>query len=122
MSPKRYQRGMTAIGMLILASVIGTLGLGVMKVTPLYLENMRLNAVMDDMQTELSGHGATPSTIRSELNKRLYIEGIRIPGEAVKIVQGSNGYQVRIQHEGRTPYIADIWLLVVFDKQILVAR
>lgn len=119
---KRRQQGITAIGMLILASVFGVIGLAAIKVTPLYLENMRLDTVMDDIQTELSGTGATPAAIRTALNKRLYIEGVRLPPETVKIAQSGNGYQVRIQHEGRAPFIADIWLLVVFDKQISIGR
>jgi hypothetical protein len=122
MSPRHGQRGITALGMLILAGLVGVLGLGALKVTPLYLQNLRLGAVMDDLPTELNGKGATPAAIRSELNKRLYIEGVRIPGEAVKIVQGRNGYQVQVQHEGRAPFVADIWLLVVFDKQISITR
>jgi hypothetical protein len=122
MTPRHGQRGITALGMLILAGLVGVLGLGALKVTPLYLQNLRLGAVMDDLAIELNGKGATPAAIRSELNKRLYIEGVRIPGEAVKIVQGRNGYQVQVQHEGRAPFMADIWLLVVFDKQISIAR
>lgn len=122
MNLRCHQQGITAIGMLILAAVFGTIGLGALKVTPLYLQNMRLGTVMDDVQAELSGTGATPATIRTALFKRLYIENVRLPQEAVKIVQSGSGYEVRIQHEARASFVSDIWLLVVFDKQISISR
>jgi hypothetical protein len=117
--PKR-QAGITAIGFLFLATVFGIIGLGVMRVLPLYLENMRLSTVLDDLQRDFSG--GTPQGIRVEMAKRFSIEGVRVPTENVKISQVRDGYQVRVQYENRAPFIADIWFLVAFDKQVLVRR
>jgi hypothetical protein len=116
----RKQAGLTAIGFLFLAAVFGLIGLGGMRLIPLYLENMRLSTILDDIERD--GGGLSPQGIRLEMAKRFSIEGVRIPTESVKISQVRDGYQVHVQYENRAPFIADIWFLVAFDKQVLVTR
>ena len=116
------QVGVTAIGLCILASVFGVLGLGVMKITPLYLQNMRLTTVLEDLKAEMDGKGSTAGNIRLYLNKRLYVEGVDVGPEDVKITPTGNGYNVAIEYDNRTPFIADVWLLVAFDKQVQIRR
>lgn len=116
------QGGMTVIGFLFLAALIGLVGLAGIKVFPLYYQNMRLGTVMSDMQRDLSGTGATPQAIRVELDKRFAVEGVRVPSDSVSIMQSSNGYQLNITHEARAPYVGNIWFLVEFDKQVEIRR
>lgn len=119
---RHSQAGITAIGFLFLAAVFGVIGLAAIKLVPLYMQNMRLTTVLNDMERELQGEGRTPTSLRNELSQRLAVEGVRVPRESVNISQVRNGYQVRIEHENRTPFIADIWFLVVFDKQVEISR
>lgn len=122
MTVRGRQAGITVIGFLILACLFGALGLAAIKVAPMYLQNMRLSTVLNDIQTELAGQGTTPVNIQRELDRRFAVEGIRLPKDNVKITQAKSGYQVRIQYENRAPYVADIWLLVAFDKQVEITR
>jgi hypothetical protein len=119
---RHRQRGITVLGFLVLAAAFGVIGLAGIKVTPMYIKNMRLSRVLQDAQTELAGKSPNPASIRNEIYKRFSIEDINLPNENVKIVQSKNGYTVRIQYENRVPYIADIWLLIVFDKQVEIRR
>jgi len=116
------QRGVTVIGFLILAILFGIVGLAAIKVTPMYIKNMRLSKVLQDTQQELNGKGANPQNIRVEIAKRFSIEDINLPNDNIKINQSKNGYTVRIQYENRVPYVADVWLLIVFDKQVEIRR
>jgi hypothetical protein len=122
MGSRHRQRGITALGFLILATLVGIVGLAAIKVTPMYINNMRLSRVMDDTATELSGKGSTPGTIRNEIYKRFSIEDINLPADSVKITQSRNGYSLRVQHENRVSYVADVWLLVIFDKQVEIRK
>ena len=119
---RNRQRGVTVLGFLILAALFGVIGLAAIKVTPMYIKNMRLSRVLQDTQQELNGKGANPGSIRSEIQKRFSIEDINLPSETIKVAQSKNGYTVRIQYENRAPYIADVWLLIVFDKQVEISR
>lgn len=119
---RHKQAGVTALGFLILATLFGVVGLAVLKITPMYIKNMRMSTILDDVERELSGQGPTPTTIRQELAKRFSIEDINMDIEAMKIVQSKNGYSLRVQYEERAPYVADIYLVVAFDKQVEIRR
>lgn len=119
---RRQQRGVTAIGLLILVCIFGVIGMAVLKITPLYLQHLRLSTIMSDVHDELGGTGTTPAGIRNTLTRHFTVEGIRIPPNEIKITQSRNGYQLSIDHESRTPFFADIWFLLVFDKQVEIPR
>jgi hypothetical protein len=119
---RRRQRGITVLGFLILAVLFGAVGLAAIKVTPMYINSMRMSRVLQDTEQELSGKGSNPTTIRQEIYNRLSIEDIKLPNDNLKIAQSKNGYTVRVQSEDRVPYVADIWLLMVFDKQVEIRR
>ena len=116
------QRGMTVLGFLVLAALFGVVGLAAIKVTPMYIKNMRLSHVLTDTQRELNGKGVSAQNIRVDIAKRFSIEDINMPSENIKIAQSSDGWSVRIQYESRVPYFADLWLLTVFDKQVEIRR
>ena len=116
------QAGITALGFLILAMLVGVVGLAVIKVTPMYLKHMRMNQVLTDIEQELSGQGPTPASIRNELSKRFSVEDITIEVNAPKITQSKNGYTLRIQYEERAQYVADVYLVLVYDKQVEIRR
>jgi hypothetical protein len=122
LTSRRGQAGVTVIGFLILASLFGLVALGGIKVVPMYIKNMRMSTILDDVQRELSGTGTNPAGIRNAISKRLSVESIDLAADSIKINQANNGYQVRVQYEERAPYIADVWLLVAFDKQVEIRR
>ncbi len=120
---RRRQAGMTVIGFLFLAALFGVVALGGIKLFPLYYQNVRLGTVMDDLRRDLSGSGSvTPQTIRRELDSRFSVEGVSIPRDSVNIMQTANGYELSIAHEGRAPYLGNVWLLVEFEKQVEIRR
>jgi hypothetical protein len=119
---RRSQAGITALGFLILASLVGVVALAVVKVTPMYIKKMRMDTILDDVQQSLRGQGATPQSIRYELGKRFSIEDIKLNPEAFKITQSKGGYSLRVQYEDRAPYVAEIYLVMAYDKQVEIAR
>lgn len=120
--PPRRQTGVTAIGFLVLACVFGVLGLAGLKIVPLYMQKMRISTVLDDLGRDSETGTPTPQSIRNELDRRFSIEGINVPRDNVKITQVRDGYQVQIQHEERTPFVADLWFVVVFDERVEIRR
>jgi hypothetical protein len=121
-STRHSQAGMTAIGFIIIAALVGIVGLAALKVTPMYIKNMRMSTIMADVEKELSGQSPTPVTIRQELAKRFSVEDINLDTEDMKITQSKNGFTLSIKYEERAPYVADIYLLVAFDKQVEIRR
>ena len=81
-----------------------------------------MSTILTDVGRELSGESPTPETIRTELARRFSIEDISFPTRDVKITQSKNGYSVHVQYEERAPYVADLYLLVAYDKQVEITR
>jgi hypothetical protein len=121
--PTRHsQAGITALGLLILASLVGVVGLAVVKVAPMYINNMRMTRVLDDVADEMSGQNATPQSIRNELQRIFIVEDIRLASDELKIAPSKNGYSVSVQYEKRASYVADIYLLMAYEKQVEITR
>jgi Domain of unknown function (DUF4845) len=83
---------------------------------------MRMSTIMTDIENDLSGQSPTPVTIRQELARRFSVEDINLDTDALKITQSKNGFTLSIKYEERAPYVADIYLLVAFDKQVEIRR
>jgi hypothetical protein len=87
-------------------------------VTPFYINNMRMTTILEDVQRDLSGNAPTPQSIRYELARRFSVEDVKIDEDSLKITQSKNGYTLRVQYDGRASYIANMYLVVAYDKQV----
>ena len=56
---RHSQAGITALGFLILAMLVGVVGFAVLKVTPMYIKNMRMNTILEDVKKDLDGQAPT---------------------------------------------------------------
>lgn len=116
------QSGITVIGFLILASLVGTVGMAGLKIFPLYMERMRIGTVLDDLQDELGTGGNTAQGIRQALESRLYIESLELSRDEVDVTRSDSGFVVKIDREAKAPFFADLWFVVVIDKQVEISR
>jgi Domain of unknown function (DUF4845) len=91
-------------------------------VTPMYLKKMRMDAIMTDIAREMSGQGATPQSIRYALAQRFSIEDININVDALKVTQSSGGYTLLVNYEERASYVADVYLVMVYNNQVEIRR
>jgi hypothetical protein len=119
---RHSQAGITALGFLILALLVGAVGFAALKVTPMYIKNMRMSTILDDVKRDLSGNGPTPQSIRYELAKRFSVEDINLDLDSMKITQSKNGFTLHVQYDERASYVANMYLLVAFDKQVEITR
>lgn len=119
----RRQQGMTLIGMVIVAMIAGIFVLAAIRLIPIYLEYMKIDAALDAMKIDLDGSNAGPGQIRTSLERRFDIDDVKsIRSRDVVIERTANGYVVRADYEGRTPFIANVYFLVDFDKSVEVLR
>ena len=119
---RHSQAGITALGFLILAMLVGVVGFAVIKVTPMYIKNMRMDTILEDVRRDLSGNAATPQSIRYELAKRFSVEDVNLDADALKITQSKNGYTLSVQYDERASYIANMYLVVAYAKQVEITR
>lgn len=119
---RRSQAGVTAVGFVILASLFGLVGFAGLKLFPMYMTRMRIDTVLDDIERDYQDSPRAPNEIRIDLSSRFAVEGLRLPRDSVLIASSRNGYNVRIRHEDRQLFVADIYFLLMYDRQVEVPR
>ena len=120
---RRRQRGMTTLGLIILVAFVGVFAFAGIRLTPVYLNYMKVVGVVNGVQEEFDGQGATAAQIRSSISRRFDIESVGIiTARDIKVTKEGNGYQVAATYSHKAPFIANVSFVVDFDKQVLVRR
>ncbi len=122
LGPRARQRGITFLGILILAVLVGAIGLAGIKLVPMYIMDMKLSKALDGIPEELNGKEITSQSITYALYKKFSVEDIELPKDSIKVSPSSHGFSVRVQYENRAPYMGDVWLMIVFDKQVEIRK
>jgi hypothetical protein len=121
-APRSRQRGITFLGLLILAVLVGAIGLACIKLVPMYIMDMKLSKALEGLPEELNGKEVNQQNILYALYKKFSVEDINLPKDNIKVAPSKSGFSVRIQWENRAPYLGDIWLMIVFDKQVEIKK
>jgi hypothetical protein len=120
---KRRQGGMTTLGLLILLAFIGIFAFAGIRLTPVYLNYMKVAGVVNGVQKEFDGANATRTAIRKSISRRFDIESVgEITAKDVKVTKVEGGYEVAATYSHKSPFMANVHFLVDFDKRALVRR
>ena len=123
MQTLKSQRGMTAIGWLIVLGLIGFFVLLALRMIPSYLEYATVSSALESLQNEPGMANKTPQDIRILLGKRFDINDVKtIKAKDVDIVNKGNAYLVGVDYEVRMPVIGNVDVVMSFVKEIEVAR
>ena len=117
------QQGITFIGILVVAAMVGVLGFAGLKLTPVYLEHMKVLRILKDVKEEMDGQGPTPPTIRRAIDRRLNIErvyGVKLP--QFQVEKSASGFTVAIRYDRAEPFIYNVSFLVSFDDEVEIRQ
>ena len=119
----RRQAGATLLGYIILVIFIGVFAFGVIRLTPVYLNYMKVVGVVDGVFEEFDGRGPSRGAIRSSISRRFDVESVQvITFRDVTIKQVNGGFEVAAVYDHTAPFIGNISFTVHFDKTRLVRR
>lgn len=122
-SSVRRQAGMTTLGMLILVAFVGVFAFAFIRLTPVYLNYMKVAGVIDGVQDEFDGQGATRAAIRSSVARRFDIESVsEITARDIKVNTVDGGFEVVADYKHEAPFIGNVSFTVHFQKTELVRR
>jgi Domain of unknown function (DUF4845) len=121
------QQGVTFIGFLMLAIVVGLIGYAALKLTPHYLESMAVRRVMNNVARDLDGQGPTVQNIRTAINRGFIAETVTAATakeleQAFTITKSDNGHLLQYYYERREPYIANVSLLAAFEGEVEIRQ
>ena len=114
---RKHQRGITAIGWLILMIPVAIVFYAGIRVSPLYLNYMKVVHSLDSVATELNNEGQTADGLRTAVDKHFQIESVDYPDKKdLKITRVNNVWQIEANYDDQSPLFANIAILVTFDK------
>ncbi len=120
---RHRQAGMTTLGLIILVTFVGIFAFAGIRLTPVYLNYMKVAGVVSGIHTEFDGANATRAMIRNSILRRIDIESIsEITARDVKVTKVDGGYEVAATYSHKAPFIANISFVVDFDKRTMVRR
>jgi len=125
MSLRKGQGGMTVLGMLMLAAVIGFFGLIVMKLVPMYVESFKVDQALESMAKDTGIITSTKHEIRRKFIRRMDIEDVdrfdqRNIREYMTIEKSGNSVRIVIEYQGSTELFGNLSLVADFYKQATV--
>lgn len=119
----RRQAGVTTLGFIFLGMIIGLIAFGAIRLTPVYLNYMKVVGVIDGVFNEFDGQAPTRASIRSSVSRRFDVESVSvITYRDVEITQVDGGFEVAAVYDHTSPFIGNISFTVHFDKTELVRR
>lgn len=120
---RRQQRGATTLGIIILVAFIGLFAFGAIRLTPVYLNYMKVVGVVDGVFEEFDGQNASRTLIRSSVARRFDVESVSvITARDVSVTAVDDGYEVKAEYDHTTPFIYNVSFTVHFNKTRIVRR
>jgi hypothetical protein len=119
---RNRQRGVTFIGWLVLLTPLVVLGYAALRLTPVYLNYMKVARAMeqtaDEFQTEQS---VTAQQLRNSIDKRLDVESVSYPSvRDIVIRRDGQAWVMQAAYEDVAPLFSNVSLLVTFDRKVEV--
>ena len=109
MGMRRKQGGITLIGFVIVAAVVGFFIFIGIKLFPMYSEYYAVKSALKGLSTEVGVANYDPNKILSLFFRRLYVSySENVEQDDVKIQRIDGGWQVDVNYEVRKPLVANL--------------
>ena len=122
---RKQQQGMTTIGLIILVAFIGMFGFGILQLVPVYLENMRIQQIMNQTKTNLDGQKASVVEIRAALSKGANVESlydIDVRKDFEYQAHRERASLLSTEYEREKAFVANVYLTAKFSHEVEIIR
>ena len=115
------QKGMTAIGWLIVLGLIAFFVLIALKLIPMYLEYGKVSTVLESLTREPGLATKTRSDVIKLISKRFDINDVTtVAAKQAKVTKQDGVMIIRMNYERREPFAGNIDLVGKFDKEVRI--
>ena len=121
--PMSRQKGMTTVGFIILALLLSLVAFGALRLTPMYLNYMKIVGVVNGVQGEFDGQKPTRVLIQRSISRSFDVESVAvIKAKDVTVTTVDGGMEVAAIYDHTSPFIGDISFTVHYNKTELIRR
>ena len=120
---RHRQRGVTFIGWLFLLVPTAVLVYAGIRLTPVYMEYMKVARTLEQVKTEFDGNAPTATSIRQSIERHFDIEDVTTITYKDVLIQGQGrSMKVTASYDSQAPLFANILLVVQFDKSVDISQ
>jgi Tfp pilus assembly protein PilE len=119
---QQRQRGMTFLGILVLVVVVGAWVYAAIRLTPKYLEYMKIAATLEKVRDEHENNpGTTAFDLMKACERHFNIESVTVITEKdIEIKRDGSVFTMRAAYDDEIPLVGNVYFLVRFDKTVEV--
>jgi len=120
----RRENGFTLIGFLIVLVMVLFFVYSGMRVVPMYLEYSALGKAMEVLEETPGANQMSPIRIKQKIEDSLWVSYAHnnIKREHMRISRKSDGINVRVAYEVRTPFLGNIDIVGKFDRSVVLRK
>ena len=120
---RNRQKGISAVGWIVVAAIFGLLLVTFFKVFPMYYDNFKLRAALESMKDDTAVDSKSKRAIWTSLQKRLFIDEVRsIKLENVTMVRKDGKTTITVTYEAQDDYIGNLFIGARFVEQVVIDR
>lgn len=117
------QEGGTTLGFLFLAAFVGLCAFATIRLTPTYLNYLKVIGIVDGVFEEFDGQNASRADIRRSIVRRYSVESVNaIEVKDFTVTQSPVGFVVDCTYNHETAFIGNVAFLVHFSKTAEIRR
>lgn len=117
------QKGVTAIGWMIILGLIAFFVLLTLRMVPSYMDYYQVASALETLESQHELADKSPYEIRNLLQRKFdsgYVDIIH--SRDVKISKNSRGFTASVKYESRKPVFANVEVVMTFTKKVRVYR
>ena len=119
MSNMKKQKGMTAIGWMLVLALIAVFAIVGLKLIPLYIDSFKVTASLESLQEDPKVKGKSRLEIRKLLMKRLDVNMVNdVTAQDITISKNRNGIVVEVDYEARRQMFGSLHVVLVYNKSV----
>ena len=120
---KQRERGATFLGIVVILLILGSALYAAIRLVPVYLEYTKVERALEQVRDENASVDTSVQQLRNALERRWDVEDIgRIGWKEVEITKTSDGFDMTASYEAEEPFVANVYLLVKFDKTVSIQQ
>ncbi len=120
---RQRERGATFLGIVIIVLILGTALYAGIRLVPVYLEYTKVARSLEQVRDEHAAIDTNPQLIRRSLERRWDVEDIHsIDWKEVEVDRTSDGYDLVASYEAEEPFVANVYLVVKFNKTVSIPQ
>lgn len=123
MSFRNRQRGLSFLGLIALAGILGFAAVIGLKLFPIYMDSWKIDGIMEAVISDPAVNTLSRQEITQALMKRLDIDAVdavnyKNYGDSLTITKRKNQTTIDIYYKVTTPLIGNLSLVAEFDKSV----